>query len=373
MPDFSDIHAAFSLRFPEKHQSTFSLNVDISIPSKGVTAIFGPSGSGKTTLLRCMAGLQKNSTGCFRVSNEIWQDERVFKPVHQRPQGFVFQEASLFDHLTVFGNLRYALQRVSSCKSGEATALEEHNFDFDRIVSLLGIEHLLQKYPVQLSGGEKQRVAIARALLRQPKILFMDEPLAALDYKRKQEILPYLETLTETLSIPIIYVSHAIEEIARLADYLIILEAGKVLTQGDLQSVLSRIDLPIHLDNDLGAVFDATVIKRDEQWHLMNVAFDGGNLWLRDNGLALQQQLRVRVLAKDVSLAQHRQDSSILNHLRATVSDIVEDSDPAMALVGLSIGETALIARLTRRSIANLALKPGQIVWAQIKSVAILP
>lgn len=367
------IKAVFSLSYPEAQQACFCLDVDLNLPAKGVTAIFGPSGSGKTTLLRCMAGLEKSHTGYFCVCGETWQDASSFLPVHKRPQGFVFQEASLFDHLSVAGNLNYARKRANPDLSTESLSSRSQSFDYDHILALLGIEPLLQKFPAHLSGGEKQRVAIARALLRRPKILFMDEPLAALDYKRKQEILPYLEALTETLSIPIIYVSHAIEEVARLADYLVVMEAGSVLTQGSLQSVLSRVDLPIHLDNDLGAVFDARVIERDAEWHLMRVSFEGGSLWLKDTRHPLNHKLRVRVLAKDVSLAVHRQDSSILNHLQATVVSLVEDSDPAMALVSLAIGETALIARLTKRSVAYLKLAPGQSVWAQIKSVAILP
>lgn len=372
-PHMQEIQAVFSLVFSGVQSSNFVLDVEISLPAKGVTAIFGPSGSGKTTLLRCMAGLQESSAGYFSVGEEIWQDADTFKPVHKRPQGFVFQEASLFDHLSVDGNLQYARKRIAANRNSNASDVREQSFDFDKLLSLLGIEHLLQKYPAQLSGGEKQRVAIARALLRRPDILFMDEPLAALDYQRKQEILPYLEALTEALSIPIIYVSHAIEEVARLADYLVVMESGKVLTQGPLQKVLSRVDLPIHLDNDLGAVLDACVVERDPQWHLMKVAFDGGFLWLKDTGHSLNHKLRVRVLAKDVSLAVQRQHSSILNHLEAKVTSIVDDRDPAMALVSLSIGETGLIARLTKRSVAYLALKPGLAVWAQIKSVAILP
>jgi len=359
------IQAHFSLDFSETETNPFHLNVSFTLPAQGVSAIFGPSGSGKTTLLRCMAGLQKTRNGHFQMPGEVWQDDKIFIPVHKREQGFVFQEASLFDHLSVSGNLEYAQKRASK-SAGNTKAI-----DYQQIISLLGIEKLLTHFPSTLSGGERQRVAIARALLRQPKILFMDEPLAALDYKRKQEILPYLESLSQSLAIPIVYVSHAIEEVARLADYLLVMDAGKIVTQGKLQEVLSRVDLPVHLDNDLGAVFDATVLARDEQWHLMQVQFAGGTLWLRDTGHALHHRLRVRVLAKDISLANTRQESSILNILPAVVRSIVEDTDPAMVLISLALGETRLIARLTKRSVAHLDLKPEQTVWAQIKSVAI--
>jgi molybdate transport system ATP-binding protein len=370
MTSSQNIQARFAIRLTNNGKQAFSLNVDLEFPGSGVTAIFGPSGSGKTTLLRCMAGLQNTSGGYFNLSGTVWQDGDRFVPVHKRELGFVFQEASLFEHLSVEANLNYARKRAGKKKGNDSqTAM----IDYQQVIALLGIGHLLANSPGTLSGGERQRVAIARALLRQPRIVFMDEPLAALDFRRKQEILPYLDNLSQSLSIPIVYVSHAIEEVARLADYLIMMDAGSVVTQGVLQDVLSRVDLPVQLDNDLGAVFDAEVSERDHHWHLMRVRFAGGSLWLKDTGHALGHCLRVRILARDVSLACSRQDSSILNNLPADVSSIVEDRDPAMALVSLKVGEISLIARLTRRSAAHLGLKPGQKVRAQIKSVAILP
>jgi molybdate transport system ATP-binding protein len=201
----------------------------------------------------------------------------------------------------------------------------------------------------------------------------MDEPLAALDFKRKQEIMPYLEKLSQACNIPIIYITHSLEEVARLADYLVVMDEGEIVTKGELQEVLSRVDIPIILDNDLGAVLKAEVVEKDNKWHLMRAHFDGGDLWLKDNHLAIGDQLRLRILAKDVSLSLAPQDSSILNSLPAEVIEIVDDVDEAMSLVRLKAGNTILISRLTRRSVDHLSLTSGLAVWAQIKSVAILP
>lgn len=361
------IEAEFSLNYKQSGKKPFALNVSINLPAEGVTAIFGASGCGKTSLLRCMTGLEKVSSGRFKIADLTWQDEAYFEPVHTREQGVVFQEASLFDHLTVKGNLDYALKRAS--KLSQSTSFIE----YQQVLSLLGIEHLLTQYPSSLSGGEKQRVAIARALLRQPRILFMDEPLAALDYKRKQEILPYLENLSQVCKIPIIYITHSLEEVARLADYIVLMDAGRVVASGDLQAVLSRVDLPISLANDLGVVLKAQVLEKDPKWHLMLTQFMGGELWVKDNHLAIGDHLRIRILAKDVSLAIAQQDSSILNSLPAEVIEVVDDIDAAMALVRLKIGDSILISRVTRRSVDHLGLLPKLTVWAQIKSVAILP
>lgn len=367
------IHAEFKLTYPQKSKNTFSLDVSMAVPSKGVTAIFGRSGCGKTSLLRCMSGLERANSGLFKMGELLWQSDAVFEPVHLRQQGVVFQDASLFEHLNVKGNLEYALKR--SARNSVTIAGDAQNtfLDYQNIIELLGIEHLLEQFPASLSGGEKQRVAIARALLRQPRILFMDEPLAALDYKRKQEILPYLEGLSQTCNIPIIYITHSLEEVARLADYLVLMDAGKVVAQGDLQDVLSRVDLPIPLANDLGVVLKAKVLEKDLKWHLMLTHFAGGELWVKDNHLTIGDDLRIRILAKDISLSLAPQDSSILNSLPAEVLEVVDDVDDAMALVRLRVGESILISRVTRRSVDHLALSPKLTVWAQIKSVAILP
>ncbi|MDP2805984.1 MAG: molybdenum ABC transporter ATP-binding protein, partial [Gallionellaceae bacterium] len=203
----------------------FALDASFAAPAVGVTALFGPSGSGKTTLLRCIAGLERVA-GTLHVNGEIWQDEKTFLPIHKRPLGYVFQEASLFPHLSVRANLEYGYKRI---------APDERKVHLEQVVEWLGLSHLIDRNnPTQLSGGERQRVAIARALLTSPRILLMDEPLSALDATSKQDILPYLERLHRELNIPVLYVSHALDEVTRLADHLVLLEKGRVIASGEL-------------------------------------------------------------------------------------------------------------------------------------------
>lgn len=354
----SGIHAKFKLYRPG-----FALDVDMALPARGVTALFGHSGSGKTTVLRCIAGLERAKGGQLTFNGEVWQDGATWMPTHRRPLGYVFQEASLFPHLSVLGNLRYGLKRAGGKRT---IALEQ-------AVELLGIAHLLDRKPSGLSGGERQRVGIARALAVSPQLLLLDEPLAALDLKRKHEILPYLERLHAELEIPVIYVSHAPDEVARLADYLVVLETGRVVAQGPLVDTLARIDLPISLGEDAGVVLDAVVAERDERWHLARLDFDGGQLWARDQGLPFGQRVRVRVLARDVSLATRPQEySSILNLLPGRVEALADDEHPAQLLACVQVGRSSLTARLTRRSADMLSIVPGTQVWLQVKSVAIM-
>ncbi|WP_305073353.1 molybdenum ABC transporter ATP-binding protein [Propionivibrio sp.] len=352
------IDARFRLDWPG-----FTLDVDLALPGRGVTALFGHSGSGKTTLLRCIAGLERAREGRLTVNGEVWQDERHWLPTHKRPIGYVFQEASLFPHLSVLGNLRYGMKRM----------FDPQRVSLDHAIELLGIGHLLDRKPDRLSGGERQRVGIARALSVSPRLLLMDEPLAALDLKRKQEILPYLERLHDELDIPVLYVSHSPDEVARLADHLVAMEDGKVLADGPLGNTLARLDLPIRLGEDAGVVIEAMVAERDANWHLIRVDFAGGQLWVRDNNMPLGHHARVRILARDVSLSHDKgEDTSILNALPARVTAIADDSHPALALVRLDTGDTPLIARLTKRSANHLALRPGMEVWAHIKAVALI-
>jgi molybdate transport system ATP-binding protein len=227
--------------------------------------------------------------------------------------------------------------------------------------------------PARLSGGEKQRAGIARALATSPRLLLMDEPLAALDLARKREILPFLERLHDELEIPVLYVSHAADEVAHLADHLVVLDGGRALADGPLTEILARLDVPVRLGEDAGVVLDAVVAERDATWHLARADFAGGHFWVRDSGVPAGRRVRVRVLARDVSVALARQsDTSILNALPATVSEIADDTHPALALVRLQVGESALVARLTKRSASALRLEPGTPVWAQIKAVALV-
>jgi len=352
------IQARFHLDWPG-----FVLDVDLDLPARGVTALFGHSGSGKTTLLRCIAGLERARQGRLVVNDEVWQDTHHWLPTHQRPLGYVFQEASLFAHLSVLGNLRYGLRRTRG----------PQRVSLDQAIDLLGIGHLLERMPDRLSGGERQRVSMARALSLSPRLLLMDEPLAALDLARKQDILPYLERLHAELDIPVLYVSHSPDEVARLADHIVVLKDGRAVAAGPLGETLARLDLPIHLGEDAGVVLDATVAERDAHWHLARVSFPGGHLWVRDGGHALGQSVRVRILARDVSIALHPvTGTSIQNCLSATVDQLAPDHHPALSLVRLTVGASPVLARLTRRAAAELALASGQRVWVQIKAVALI-
>jgi molybdate transport system ATP-binding protein len=352
------IYARFQTTFGD-----FSLDVDLDLPGKGAIALFGRSGSGKTTILRCIAGLQR-ATGMLCVNGDVWQNARQFTPLHRRPLAYVFQEASLFSHMSVRRNLNYGYKRIPA---------DKRYVQFDQAVEWLGLGTMLDRRPDKLSGGERQRVAIARALLTSPRVLLMDEPLSALDHKSKGEILPYLEQLHDRLSIPIVYVTHSPDEVARLADHLVLLEAGRALASGPLPETLARLDLPIRQDEDAGVAFAATVVERDECWHLARAEFPGGSLWVRDPGCAIGSKIRLRVLARDVSLAQRDiDDSSILNRLPTTVAEIAPNAHPSVRLVRLDVGATPLVARITARSADALQLEPGKRVWAQIKSVAVL-
>ena len=354
----STIDARFQLDWPG-----FRLDVDVQLPAKGVTALFGHSGSGKTTLLRCIAGLERPPLGRLSFKGALWQDQEVWVPTHRRPLGYVFQEASLFPHLSVMNNLRYGQKRSQAAQ----------RIALDHAIELLGIGSLLERKPDLLSGGERQRVGIARALAVSPEILLMDEPLAALDLKRKQEILPYLERLHDELEIPVLYVSHSPDEVARLADNLVVMESGQIVAHGSLAETLVRLDLPIKLGEDVGAVLEATVCEIDSEWHLARVEFPGGSLWTRDHGIPLGKQVRVRVLARDVSLAiAEPAPSSIQNVLHGHIDAIADDDHPGLQLVRVKVGETCLLSRLTRRSSVALGFTLGKSVHVQVKSVALM-
>ena len=344
----------------------FTLDVDLDLPGRGVTALFGPSGSGKTSCLRLLAGLERAPGAQVEVNGEVWQDDAqgIFVPVHRRALGYVFQEASLFPHLSVRANLNYGRKRRGT---------KNAPVDFDRMVGLLGIEALLERAPAGLSGGERQRVAIARALLAGPRLLLMDEPLASLDQPRKREILPYLERLHDELDVPVVYVSHASDEVVRLADFLALLRGGRVLAQGPLIEMLARLDLPEEFTDAAGVVIEGTVGGYDHEYGLLRVDFTGGNLRVVHPSMPLDRRLRVQVKARDVSVTRSEPgETSILNLLPATVVAVVPAEDAAQVLVRLDAGGAPLVARITRRSWDNLRLAPGVAVWAQIKAVALL-
>ncbi len=345
----------------------FRLDVALALPQRGVTALFGPSGCGKTTLLRALAGLER-AAGRVALGDEVWQDDALqrFVPTHRRAIGYVIQEAALFPHLDVQRNLAYGLKRIPA---------GTRRIALDQVVELLGIGHLLERRPDTLSGGERQRVAIARALATSPALLLMDEPLAALDAQRKAEVLPYLDRLPAELGIPIVYVSHSVDEVARLADHLVLMDAGRVLVDGPLPEMLARLDLPVAFGDDAGVVLDGVVGERDERWQLARLDVDGEacRMWARDQGLPVGRRVRLRVLARDVSLTRTPQTgTSIGNQLRGSIEAIADDEHPALALVRVRVGSAAVVARLTRRSAHALELAVGMPVWAQVKTVALM-
>jgi molybdate transport system ATP-binding protein len=355
-----EISARFRLNWPG-----FTLDVDLRLPGRGVTAVFGQSGSGKTTLLRCIAGLERAPGGHLAVDGEVWQDAATFLPTHRRSLGYVFQEASLFPHMSVRRNLEYGIKRVPATS---------RRVSLDHAIALLGIGHLLERKPDRLSGGERQRVAITRALAVSPRLLLMDEPLAALDLARKQEILPYLERLHDELEIPVLYVSHSRDEVARLADHLVLLEAGRVLASGPLVDLLVSLELPLARGPQAESLVDAVVVGHDPEFHLTRVEFPGGAISLPREDRPTGARVRVRIRASDVSLARSRAtDSSILNILPARVTGVGE-AGPAQLLVQLALGDppaTRILARITRKSGAALGVAPGLPLYAQIKSVAL--
>ncbi|MDA8363101.1 MAG: molybdenum ABC transporter ATP-binding protein [Gammaproteobacteria bacterium] len=356
----SNIDARFVLR-----RGDFALDATFRAPAHGVTALVGPSGCGKSTLLHCIAGLEPAVRGTLRVGDELWQDSEsnVFVPAHRRRVGYVFQDAGLLTHLNVRGNLEYGMKRRGRARSGPL---------FARTVEWVGIGPLLERRIQGLSGGERSRVAIASALLRDPVMLLMDEPLAALDARSKAEMLPYLERLHGELSIPMLYVSHAIDEVARLADHLVSLEPGRVVACGTLHEMLTRLDLPLAHSDEAAAILDAVVSGFDAQYQLVLLDFPGGRLAIPQQQLPEGTAVRVRVLARDVSLSlEHHRNTSILNIFPVRVLEMTEDR-PAQAIIRLDAAGTVLLARVTRRSMHSLGLVPGTAIYAQVKSVALL-
>ena len=352
------IEGRFEVRFTDFH-----LDTELSIPATGVTALFGPSGAGKSTILRAIAGLDRHDNSRLRVNDQVWQDESNFMAPHERPVGYVFQEPSLFDHLDVRGNIEYGLKRIAE---------QERKISLDQAAQWLGLENILARRVQNLSGGERQRVAMARALAVSPSLLLMDEPLAALDQERKAEILPYLESLVRELEIPLIYVSHALEEVARLADHLVLLDGGKVLGAGPISEMLTRADLPLSRSASAEALVAATVSGFDEEYSLNYLDFPGGRFVLPGERLPMGDNVRLRVAARDVSLALELQrDTSILNVFEATVESLSPEGD-AQVVVGLDTGGVSLLAHVTRKSAEVLGLEPGKRLYAQVKGVAVL-
>lgn len=343
----------------------FQLDVNLELPGTGITVLFGHSGSGKTSLLRCIAGLQRAPKGFLQVNGQVWQDhaQGFFLPTHKRALGYVFQEASLFTHLTVLQNLQFGLKRL---------AKPIGSVDFEHTLALLGIEHLLGRMPERLSGGERQRVAIARALVLSPDLLLMDEPLAALDFKRKQELLPYFVRLHQELKIPVLYVTHSQQEVAQLADYLVLLEQGQVLAAGTLAETLSRLDLPLTQDRQAAVVWQGQIAEHEPDYHLSRADFEGVPLSLPIVNTVIGAAVRVQILAHDVSITlEAPKATSILNVLAATITGLADDQ-AGQSLVQLRVGKQVLLAHVTYKSALSLGLHPDMAVYVQIKGTSIL-
>ena len=344
----------------------FALDVDFELPMHGISALFGPSGAGKTTLLRCVAGLS-HLPGRLKVGDEVWQDDRlgVFRRPYERPVGYVFQEASLFPHLSVRKNLMYGARRAASSRSRALIS-------FDQAVDLLGIARLMDRSASALSGGERKRVAVGRALLSQPRLLLMDEPLSGLDHAAKEEILPYLEALHESLSIPMLFVSHDIREVARLADTLVLMSEGRNEQPGSVQQVLEHLQLGAGGDEfESGVVLRARVKDHDSEFRMTRLDLHGQQITIPAANLAHGQAVRLRVRARDVALATVKPDAiSVRNILSGTVLRVADDSQTPYAEVLVDVGGGRLRARITRYAAADLGLEPGCRVYALIKSIS---
>lgn len=359
----SDTSGRVELRL--QRSTGFTLDVAFDVPSTGITILFGPSGCGKTTVLRCVAGLE-TASGFVQIKGQVWQDDakRIFRPTYQRRLGYVFQEASLFSHLNVDDNLRYGLKRIKS---------EEGEKRLQIAVELLGIGDLLNRRVSELSGGERQRCAIARALAVQPDVLLMDEPLAALDPERRREILPWLEKLRNELAIPVLYVTHSEEELLRLGDNVALLRKGRLEAFGPVAEVSLQLGMEDGEAHGAVTLFTGNIAQKQSQWSLMQVHCQGLDFWLPDNGQPIGNELRLRVPADGVTLSQRdAAGTSVQNAFDGTVKRIVDLKDPSQVMVEVDVHGQALLAAVTKRAVADLALAPGKSVWAYVKSASIL-
>tara|TARA_R110002110_G_scaffold89303_2_gene232668 strand:- start:18520 stop:19584 length:1065 start_codon:yes stop_codon:yes gene_type:complete len=351
------LRASFTINYAR------SMQFDLDMESPGITAVFGKSGCGKTTLLRAIAGLDRHSVARLEVNQQVWQDDKVFLPTHQRPLAFVFQGANLFSHLSVQGNIEYGWSRIPANK--RKLALQE-------IIALLDLQTLLQRKTVKLSGGEKQRVALARALAVSPELLLMDEPLAALDQERKEELLPYIENLNKELQIPVLYVSHSSDEVARLADQLIFIEDDCIKATGPIEEMLTRTDLSLAHRRSAESLIHAEAGEYDQQFHLNHLHSAIGDFLVPGKQIQTGKQIRLRLAAQDISLTlEVQKDTSILNIFPATVAELFAEDD-AQFIVRLEIRNIFVLARITARSVSSLQLEAGKKVYAQIKGIAVL-
>lgn len=344
----------------------FNLDVDFTAPARGITALFGRSGAGKTSVIRAIAGALRPDKGRIAISDSVFFDStaQIDQPVHKRRVGYVFQDARLFPHLSVEYNLLYGFKRAQAPR----------RFEPDPIIALLDLGSILKRRTHMLSGGERQRVAIGRALLSQPALLLMDEPLSSLDPPRKAELLPYIEGLRDRFELPILYISHAFNEVLRLADQLVVIEAGKAVRSGPLLDIAADRQLTELIGRfDAGSIIECTIASHDERAAMSTLAFRGGELRVPSVELPVGQHLRVRIRARDVAIAlAEPQNISITNRLSGRIVAMAAEDGPYTEVV-VDVGGTSIRALITRESVGRLALSPGMQVWALIKSVAFDP
>lgn len=359
-----------TLKVKLSHQTEgFTLNVNQALPSKGLTAIFGPSGCGKTTLLRCIAGLNKG-VGTISLNETNWQSTGAnqWLPAHKRNLAYVFQDARLLPHLNVLQNIELNMKLRGVIKT--ATEIEE-------ITKACGLTSLLEQWPHQLSGGQKQRACLARALLCEPDLILMDEPLSALDSKARQEAIQYLQAFKVQTKVPILYVTHSVEEVSQLADHILILDQGEAIHFGSTLQTFAKNSL-LFESSQVASVFEAKVIEISSVHQLAkaqllhNDQLETTHVWLPGTGLSEGKQVRLRVSARDVSISlNHNKEQSILNSLPAVVSDICCITESNTVRVSLALGSNTLHAQITQRSLEHLQLKAGQKIWAQVKALSV--
>jgi molybdate transport system ATP-binding protein len=359
-----------------KRWDGFTLRAQFEMPTPGVVALFGRSGCGKSTLVNLVSGLLPPDEGFVQLDDTVLTDTRagVSVPVERRRIGYVFQEARLFPHFSVLGNLRYGHKRA-----GRVPQV----IGFDEIVTLLGIERLLDRRPHALSGGERQRVALGRALLSQPRLLLLDEPLAALDVARRDEVLPYLEALRDRLSIPMIYVSHQFDEVLRLATHVVLLESGSVVAQGSINEISLRPELRAIVGADaVGAVVDGVVESVDAARGMADLRLGVGagsgaaptgpaTLHVSLRGARVGARLRVQLLARDIILATERPHAlSVRNALEGTVVNLADETKDDSVMVHVKVGDATILSRVTRGAVDDLGLRAGQRIWVLVKAVS---
>jgi molybdate transport system ATP-binding protein len=345
-------------------RADFIVDADFSIPEKGVLGIFGHSGSGKTTLLRCLAGLEKDVQGRIEINGESWLNESKNISAQRRNIAYVFQDGRLFPHLNVSKNLLYGASRNNMRNTENSEGV-----DRDHLLELLNISHLLDRYPHQLSGGEQQRVAIGRALLKRPQMLLLDEPLASLDKKRKQEILPYFEMLHEELRVPMIYVSHDLDEMIRFCDHMLVMEEGKARFSGNIRDALVSPESPLAAIENAAAVLEGTVSKQEKDFDISTVHTVNGNKFQVPGLIAIGKHVRLIVFASDVSLAKNKAtDSSILNIIEGELTDVLEKKSGRM-LLQINCNNDVLLSLISNKSFQLLGLSEDKKIYIQVKAV----